>query len=53
MKNLKKQLRKRSVEAYACTCGTPEGCIAICGGDFYSMQLGIQYNAQSIAVNVA
>ncbi len=48
MKNLKKKLRKRTVEAYANNCGTPEDCLKGCY-NFDSMQGGIIAIAGQIA----
>lgn len=53
MKSLKKRLRKRSVEAYTCACGTPDDCISKCGGSFNLLQSGIQENTMQLALNVA
>ena len=50
-KTLKKKLRKRSVEAYACSCGTPQDCMDFCMGDYYAMEIGIQYQSITLARN--
>ena len=52
MKSLKKRLRKRSVEAYTCACGSPDDCISECDGDFNHLQSGIQTNTDQLARNV-
>lgn len=48
-KSLKKKLRKRSVEAYACKCGTTQDCIDFCMGDYYAMEIGIQYQTITLS----
>lgn len=52
MKNLKKKLRKRTIEAYACACGTPDDCISMCGGNFDLLQSGIQVITTQLTKNV-
>ena len=44
MKNLKKRILRKTVEAYGCAActGTVEGCMAACNGDFNALQRGIQ-----------
>lgn len=37
-KQLKKKLRRKTVEAYACaSCMTPDHCAAGCSGDLYEL----------------
>lgn len=44
MKQLKKKSRKNTVEAYSCYCGSVQDCVDFCSGDYYAMEIGIQYN---------
>ena len=53
MKNLKKKLRKRTVEAYACNCKTPNDCIIVCAGDILRLNDGAQEMANTIGPNLA
>jgi hypothetical protein len=49
MKYLRKKLKKKTVEAYACAhCGTPDDCIAMCAGDIALLNYGAAYSAQSM-----
>lgn len=50
-KSLKKKLRKRSVEAYTCNCGTPQDCMDFCMGDLHAMQVGIEYQSIELGRN--
>lgn len=48
MKHLKKKLRKKTVEAYACpNCGNPQDCISYCAGDIVELNT----NAGTFAYN--
>ena len=49
MKNLKKRLRKRTIEAYTCACGTPQDCMDFCSGSVEASMLGAQYYATQLA----
>ena len=53
MKNLKKRLRKRTIEAYACACGTPQDCMDYCSGNVNRSMEGAQINAYMLANGVA
>ena len=38
MKNLKKKMRKKTIEAYACSgCGNPDDCVIACAGDILNL----------------
>ena len=39
MKKLRKNQKKKTVEAYACGCGTPNDCGFACMGDFALMNI--------------
>jgi hypothetical protein len=44
MKHIKKRLRKKTVEAYAClSCGSPDDCIVACAGDIGMLAGGANY----------
>ena len=50
MKHLKKRMRKKTVEAYACpSCGTPDDCIVACAGDVFALNTGARDAAQTSA----
>ena len=49
MKNLKKRLRKRTIEAYTCACGTPQDCMDYCSGSVEASMIGAQYYATQLA----
>lgn len=41
MKSLKKKLKKKTVEAYACPyCGDPSACIMYCSSDIQRLNTG-------------
>ena len=37
MKKLRKNQKKKTVEAYACACGTPDDCGIACVGDIVTL----------------
>ncbi len=37
MKKLRKNQKKKTIEAYACICGTPDDCGIACAGDISNM----------------
>ena len=50
MKHLKKRIKKRTVEAYACSpCGTPYDCANLCAGDI----VAFDRNAQTYAAGTS
>ena len=49
MKHLKKKLRKKTVEAYACShCGTPNNCIADCAAEIIALNSRAAYYADAL-----
>lgn len=46
MKKLKKNLKKKTVEAFACKCGTPDDCGFACAGDVGLMATNAYQYAQ-------
>lgn len=46
MKHFKKKLKKKTVEAYACSsCGDPSDCPVACGADIDRFQTSATYYA--------
>lgn len=48
MKKLRKNQKKKTVEAYACVCGTPGDCALACAGDVILMNTNATIYAQSM-----
>ncbi len=44
LKNLKKNVLRRTVEAFGCSAcyGTPQGCTDFCGADYNAFEKGVR-----------
>lgn len=48
MKKLRKNQKKKTVEAFACVCGTPDDCAFMCAGDYIAMNTQAAQFAQGM-----
>ena len=51
MKKLRKNQKKKTVEAFACSCGTPDDCAFMCAGDVIAMNINASRYAQGMIMS--